>query len=155
MTSSNGNIFRVTGPLCGEFTGPRWIPRTKTSEAELWCLLWWVNNREAGDLRRYRAHYDVTVMIMWSLIMFQTFYNQSFHHGSISIRMGLLPDECSYLLISRYEQWKCGVVAATISLKGSYFPLPSHSVLSDNIFCRWNKITVIIGLTIILVICYF
>ena len=21
MTSSNGNIFRVTGPLCGEFTG--------------------------------------------------------------------------------------------------------------------------------------
>ena len=26
MTSSNGNIFRVTGHLCGEFTGPRWIP---------------------------------------------------------------------------------------------------------------------------------
>ena len=26
MTSSNGNIFRVTGLLCGEFTGPRWIP---------------------------------------------------------------------------------------------------------------------------------
>ena len=25
----NGNIFRVTGHLCGEFTGPRWIPRTK------------------------------------------------------------------------------------------------------------------------------
>ena len=24
MTSSNGNIFCVTGPLCGEFTGPRW-----------------------------------------------------------------------------------------------------------------------------------
>ena len=29
MTSSNGNIFRVTGPLCGEFTGHRWIPLTK------------------------------------------------------------------------------------------------------------------------------
>ena len=26
MTSSNGNIFRVTGPLRGEFTGDRWIP---------------------------------------------------------------------------------------------------------------------------------
>ena len=25
----------------------------------------WVNSREAGDLRRYHAHYDVTVMIMW------------------------------------------------------------------------------------------
>ena len=26
MTSSNWNIFRVTGHLCGEFTGDRWIP---------------------------------------------------------------------------------------------------------------------------------
>ena len=34
MTSSNGNIFRVTGHLCGEFTGPRWIPNTKASDAE-------------------------------------------------------------------------------------------------------------------------
>ena len=40
MTSLNGNIFRVTGPLCGEFTGHRWIPRTKASDAELWCFLW-------------------------------------------------------------------------------------------------------------------
>ena len=40
MTSSNGNIFRVTGHLCGEFTGHRWISRTKASDAELWCFLW-------------------------------------------------------------------------------------------------------------------
>ena len=26
MTSSNGNIFRVTGHLCGEFAGHLWIP---------------------------------------------------------------------------------------------------------------------------------
>ena len=30
----------VTGHLCGEFTGPRWIPRTKASDSELWCFLW-------------------------------------------------------------------------------------------------------------------
>ena len=24
----------------------------------------WVNNHEAGDLRRHRAHYDVTVMVV-------------------------------------------------------------------------------------------
>ena len=36
----NGNIFHVTEPLCGEFTGHRWIPRTKASDAELWCFLW-------------------------------------------------------------------------------------------------------------------
>ena len=40
MTSSNGNIFRDTGPLCGEFTGHRWIPHTKANDAELWCFLW-------------------------------------------------------------------------------------------------------------------
>ena len=70
MTSSNGNIFRVTGPLCGEFTGHRWIPHTKASDAELWCFLrsapWincWANNRGAGDLRRHRVHYDVIIMV--------------------------------------------------------------------------------------------
>ena len=25
----------------------------------------WVNNREAGDLRRFRVHYDVSVMVSW------------------------------------------------------------------------------------------
>ena len=43
--------------------------RTKASDAELGFFslirVWingWVNNREAGDLRRYRTHYDVIVM---------------------------------------------------------------------------------------------
>ena len=72
MTSSNGNIFRVTGHLCGELTGPRWIPRTKVNDTELWCFslicVWingWVNSCEAGDLRGYRAHCDITVMNVW------------------------------------------------------------------------------------------
>ena len=69
MTSSNGDIFCVTGHLCGEFTGPQWIPRTKASDAELFSLICvWinncVNNREAGDLRRYRTHYDVIIMAL-------------------------------------------------------------------------------------------
>ena len=40
MTSSNGNIFHVTDPLCGEFTCHQWIPLTKPSDANLWCFLW-------------------------------------------------------------------------------------------------------------------
>ena len=40
MASSNENVFRVTGPLRGEFTGRRGIPLTKASDAELWCVLW-------------------------------------------------------------------------------------------------------------------
>ena len=61
--------FRVTGPLCVEFTGHRWIPLTKASDAQLWFFslicAWingWVNNHEAGDLRRHCAHYDFIVI---------------------------------------------------------------------------------------------
>ena len=68
MMSSNGNIFRVTGHLCGEFTGIRWIPAQKPV---MWSLVFslicswikdWVNNSEAGDLRCHHTHCDITVM---------------------------------------------------------------------------------------------
>ena len=64
ITSSNGNIFRVSGPVWGESSGHRWIPLTKASEAELWYFLRsaFEQNRDAGDLRRHCVHYDVTVM---------------------------------------------------------------------------------------------
>ena len=75
MTSSNGNIFCITGPSCGEFTGHRWIPLTKASDVELWFFslicVWinsWVNNHKAGDLRCHHAHYDVTVMHKIALV---------------------------------------------------------------------------------------
>ena len=61
MTSSNGNFFRVTGPLCGEFTGLRWRGALMFSLIYA-CMNGWVNNHNAGDLRRHRCHYDVTVM---------------------------------------------------------------------------------------------
>ena len=38
MTQSNGNIFRVTGPLCGEFTGHRWIPTQRPVTRT--CINW-------------------------------------------------------------------------------------------------------------------
>ena len=70
MTSPNGNIFRVTGHLCG------WIHRSPVNSPHKgqwrWALMFsliyawingWENNGDAGDLRRHRAHYDVTVMV--------------------------------------------------------------------------------------------
>ena len=72
MASSNGNICRVTGHWCGEFTGPRWTPRAKGQwrGALMFPLIcFWINdllnNRDAGDLRRYRANYDVIVTWSW------------------------------------------------------------------------------------------
>ena len=47
----------------------------------------WVNNREAGDLRRYHTHYDVTVMIGPYLLLTLVFSNCSarcLYHSSSS-----------------------------------------------------------------------
>ena len=58
MASSNGNIFRVSGPWRGALM------------FSLICA-WtngWANYQDAGDLRRHHTHYDVTVMgpvYMW------------------------------------------------------------------------------------------
>ena len=74
MTSSNGNIFRVTDPLCGEFPGPGEFPtqRPVTRSFDVFFDLRLnkrlSNNREAGDLRRYRAHYDVIIMLFQFII---------------------------------------------------------------------------------------
>ena len=87
MTSSNENLFRVTGPLCGEFTGPGEFPtqRPVTLDSDVFfdlCLnSGWVNNLEAGDLRRPRAHYDVIVMIFGevapTIVSIHVFYKDS------------------------------------------------------------------------------
>ena len=74
MTSSNGNISALlavcagNSPVTGEYPAKK--PGTQIFRVSLICS-WindWVNNREAGDLRRHRAHYDVTVMIWHTVI---------------------------------------------------------------------------------------
>ena len=47
----------VNSPHKGQWRGALWF-----SLICVW-IIGWVNNRETGDLRRYRAHYDVTVML--------------------------------------------------------------------------------------------
>ena len=68
MTSSNGNIFRVTGicegnaPVTGEF--PHKGQKRRALMFSLICdwINGQVNHRDAGDLKHHRAHYDVNVM---------------------------------------------------------------------------------------------
>ena len=63
--------FSALLALCaGNSPITRWIPRTKASDAELWCLFVFicacvndsVYNREAGYMRHRRDHYDVRIM---------------------------------------------------------------------------------------------
>ena len=64
MTSSNGNIYHVTGTAT-PVNSPR---KSQWRGALVFYLLsaWtngWVNNRDGDDLKRHRAHYGVTVMV--------------------------------------------------------------------------------------------
>ena len=67
MTTSYGNIFRATGHLCGEFTGHRWNPLTKASNAELWFFLsnkqswgWWFETPSHPLCRHRNVSYNTT-----------------------------------------------------------------------------------------------
>ena len=84
MTSSDGNIFGLSGLLCGVFTGHQRIPLTKASEVELWCFLWSAPEPTVEQTietlviwdaitRCHHAHYDVTVMIADSMIHYWVF----------------------------------------------------------------------------------
>ena len=67
MTSSNGNIFRVTGLL---------LPTNSTHKGQWRGVLMfslicartngYANHRDAGDLRRHRANYHLTVMVEYA-----------------------------------------------------------------------------------------
>ena len=69
MTSSNGNIFCLTGPLWGESTQSLVNSPHKGQRRGAWIFsficTWtnrWGSNRDAGDLRCCHAHYDITAM---------------------------------------------------------------------------------------------
>ena len=104
MTSSNGNIFRVTGPLCGEIhRSPVNFPhRVQWRGAVMFSLIcaWinaWVNNRKAGDSRRHRPHYDVIVMAWKNLLV--EYSNKMFWFNLSLIMCNIWIVEQWYLLI--------------------------------------------------------
>ena len=66
MTSSNGNIFRVTGPLWGESAGHRWIPLRKASGVELWSSLWSVPERMVEQTIETPVIWEVNALILTS-----------------------------------------------------------------------------------------
>ena len=80
MTSSNGNIFRVTGPLCGEFTGPGEIPTQRPVTRSFDVFFdrrlnkrlskqprgWWLETLSCS-LWRQSNEYDKTSIKIWHL----------------------------------------------------------------------------------------
>ena len=68
---------RGNSPVTGEFPAQR--PVMRSFDVSLICA-WvngWVTSREAGDLRRHRAHYDV--IVLWTKSA-KRFVDQERHH---------------------------------------------------------------------------
>ena len=57
-------ICAGNSPAPGEFPAQRPVTRSFDVFFDLRLIHGWVNNREAGDLRCYSAHYVVIVMCM-------------------------------------------------------------------------------------------
>ena len=80
-------------PFVGEFPGHRWIPPQRPVIFFLICA-WingWVYNREAGDLRRHRAHYDVIIVICT--------YADQFSHNAMMWWVGFVKIDHMYIQI--------------------------------------------------------
>ena len=91
MTSSIGNIFLVTSPLWGEFTGLRRIPYTKASDAEQsWC--WWFETPLCSLWRHcnvYSTHGFVVFVLLWlcyrALVIHMTYLHIFSNAASLSL----------------------------------------------------------------------
>ena len=67
MMSSNGNIFRVTGPLWGESIDHRWIPLTKSGDVER-CFLWSAHEQTVEQTIETLVIWDASAFIMTAIL---------------------------------------------------------------------------------------
>ena len=58
-------ICAGNSPVPGEFPAQRPVTRS----FDVFWINDWLNNRETGDLRGHRAHYDVTVMLEFVVVV--------------------------------------------------------------------------------------
>ena len=119
MTSSNWNIFHVTGHLCREFTGPRWIPHTKASDAELWCLLdlrpnkrlskqlwaWWFETQSRPLWRHRNAHETYLAIIICAIPADGSVIRVS-RAWALRRFILLLHWHCLFYMHVLYQQWR-------------------------------------------------
>ena len=136
MTSSNGTIFRVTGPLCGEFTGPGEFPAqwpvtrsfdvffdlrlNKRLSEQPWG--WWFET--PGSLWRQRnlcTSFEFCCALLWLDIdkLYRHFFLGSLYwHGTtlisamISNHIPLLQDDitCPFPNFNGCNHWSLGIV---------------------------------------------
>ena len=133
MTSSNGNIFRVTGPLCGEFTGPDEFPaqRPVTLSFDVFFDLrlnkrlseqpwgWWFETLSWSLWRHRNAHTVAhsnslsTRVIWWSMLRdVMTWARHGWRECDVTVMCGVF--NCGLVaIISRHVN---GIYASNVAI---------------------------------------
>ena len=128
MTSSNGKLFRVTGPLCGEFTE---IPLTKGQwrETLAFCLIcaW---NKGLSKQSRCRWH---IYLPLYSDMQQACFTNPTMHNSHIP-QCTILKHKCTH--VCNFKLIHCWIhVYALWDFKISI----TLSALSDATLTHWGR----------------
>ena len=125
--------LRVTGPLCGEFTGHQWRAALMFPLICAWRN-GWANNRKAGDLRRHHAHYAVRIMLaieVWAHPSPAVPHAECRKHATIwRCHMSFLVSQCTGNPPDCSVIWSLGVLSALgpgdrvngINLSGAAYP---------------------------------
>ena len=135
ITSSNGNIFRVTGPLWGESTSHRRIFFTTAIDAVLRCFLWSAPERFNEQSRRW--WFQTPSCSLWR------HWNISYHVGQQLIGMVAF-FSCDQQLNEWYCLSVCPSVRPSVRLSATPFWLCSHQGIimkfSGVIINEWSDV---------------
>ena len=145
MTWSNGSIFRVTGPLCGELTGHRWIPPHEGQWREAlkfsltcasinavtlivrslwWCLLLFITMQSSG----------MTISFEWRIsfqcmLHYDTGRSRNLLFSRCLWYRTLYPPSPTVLLCSRLPHWGMPGLGSNEKLRLIILPLTIFRVL--------------------------
>ena len=143
MTSSSGNNFRVAGPLCGEFTGHRWIPLTNGSDAELWFFFDLRLNKQLSK-QPWRRWLETLSRSLWRRCN-AVFGNASLDtHSYKSLVIQLLAAIISLLIITLIVVSQVALVfsggSRLMEFNNRCSPPPKLNVFMTFVRCRYTKI---------------
>ena len=107
MTSSNGNIFRVTDLLWGESIGLCWILLTKASDAELWCFLWSAHEQTFKQQKiETLVIWDAIVLIMtslwWKTALRVSYWSLWYQRTPLTTKFGIISTNAVLYLTLHY-----------------------------------------------------
>ena len=117
-------------------------------DALMFSLIWtwiWVNNREAGDVRRHRAHYDVSVMYVYLsfsrmerifLILWHILCSELGYISAAPMRSRHFVSESSLMARLMGPTW--GPSGADRTQVGPM--LAPWTLLSGMLYCNWVKV---------------